>query len=131
MYHDVLSRSITFFIVYGLKIPLSKTNYLDIIWLLNKKRSSFFFLLGCTHCSWSKFEVKKNSHKNQKRSNVENEYTNILMYHMKRSVGKFLRYWIFLILVCHTLYFAHVLWHIWSTNEINTSKLTKMAFVIR
>ena len=57
----------------------------------------------CSHCSWTKFGIKKNSHKNQKRSNVENEYTIILMYHMKRSVGKFLRYSIFLILTYHTL----------------------------
>ena len=64
-------------------------------------------LVTDTHCSWTKFGIKKNSHKNQERSNMENEYTIILMYHMKRSFGKFLRYWIFLILTYHTLLLIH------------------------
>ena len=81
-----------------------------------------------SHCSWTKFGIKKNSHKNRKRSNVENEYTIILMYHMKRSVGKFLRYSIFFIFTYHTLYFANALWHVWYINEINTSILTIKGF---
>ena len=51
--------------------------------------------------------LKKNSHINWKCSNVENEHTIILIYHTKRSVGKFLRYWIFFILTYHTLLLIH------------------------
>ena len=39
--------------------------------------------------------MKKNSHKNWMRSHMEIEYTIILIYHTKRSVEKFLRYWSF------------------------------------
>ena len=73
--------------------------------------NSIFYLkvpwLTSTHCSWSKFGIKKNIHKNQVRSNMENEYTIILVYHTKRSVGKFLRYWFFFILTYHTLLLIH------------------------
>ena len=47
--------------------------------------------------------VTKNLHENCKRSDMEKKHTIILMYRSKRSLGKFLRYWIFFILTYHTL----------------------------
>ena len=66
------------------------SEYINVHWL------TWVHSTGLTNVEHTAPELnlgfKKNSHKNRVRSNVENECTIILMYHMKRSVGKFLRY---------------------------------------